>query len=136
MNALAAAPTEEQIRHLERHVLALPQVDLGTEHAVHGGLYVRQILIPAGTVATGAIHKVPHVSLMVYGDITVSTPAGMERITGPRLWLAGPGKKRVGFAHSDTLWLTVHRCESTTPEAAESELFDDVDQLTNHRLLT
>lgn len=136
MTTLVTAPTEAQIRELERHVLALPQADLSTEHAVHGGLYIRQILIPAGTVATGAIHRVPHFSLMVYGDITVSTPAGMERLSGPRLWLAGAGTKRVGFAHADTLWITVHRCDSSTTEGAEQELFEESGMLINRRALT
>lgn len=129
-----SALTIAAIQRLEAHLLQLPQADLDTTHAVHGGLYVRQIMIPAGTVMTGATHCIPHCSVMIYGDMTVSTPAGMERVVGPRLWLAPAGTKRVGYAHADTLWLTVHRCDSTTPEAAERELFGEQD-LINRRAI-
>ena len=67
----------------------------------------RTILTPARTMLTGAEHLAEHLNIC-HGDITVWTEAGMRRLTGYHVIPSQPGAKRVGWAHADTHWTTIH----------------------------
>ena len=87
----------------------LPQVNIPVKHYIHGGMYGREITIPAGTILTGQIYKFNHFDIMISGDITVSTDTGeIKRFTGYNLFEGMAGKKRAGYAHEDTRWITFH----------------------------
>ena len=47
---------------------------------------------------------------MVYGDITVTTDEGAARINGYAVKEGTIGKKRAGYTHSETKWLTLTPC--------------------------
>ena len=102
----AALPSGDQLAELERLILAVPQIDLQTQHELLGKVYSRTIYIPAGTVLTGATHKKDHINI-VFGDITVSTDDGMKRLIGHHVIPTKAGIKRAGFAHVDTIWTTL-----------------------------
>lgn len=140
MNALAEAeilaldrPTRAKVETLEAEILQLPQVDLQTTHELSGGVYARTIVIPAGTVLTGASHKKDHINIM-QGDITVSTDEGMKRLTGQHVIPTKAGMKRVGFAHTDTIWTTICQTFLTEIDAIEAELVEEPERLQSRTL--
>lgn len=108
---LPDVPTRQQIERLEAVLLQAEAggagVELATWHHFAAGLVARTILIPAGTMLTGAAHKAEHLNI-AHGDITVWTEQGMRRLTGFHVLPSLPGAKRVGWAHADTHWTTVH----------------------------
>lgn len=110
----------ECVRRLEVEILELPQVDLSTENLVHGGMCARTILIPAGTVLTGAQTNMDNVCI-VSGDIEVTTDAGVQRLTGYHVLPAKAGAKRAGVAFADTWWTTIWPTELTDIAAIEDE---------------
>lgn len=94
---------------LEAAMLELPQVDIPVEHFFGDQVYLRKILIPRGTMATGRIQKFEHISIVISGDMTVwNEHDGLVRVKGPAITVVKPGTKRVGYAHEDTLWATAH----------------------------
>lgn len=98
-----------KILECEEKYKDLPQVDIPPIHHIHGGMYGREITIPKGTILTGQIYKFDHFDIMVSGDITVSTDTGeTKRLTGFNLFKGMHGKKRAGYAHEDTRWITFH----------------------------
>lgn len=136
MSAVPAipGPTQEQIKRLEMLNLQLPQIDLQTKHYFANGLYAREIFIPAGTGLTGAAHRTEHLSI-VNGDIEVSTDEGMRRITGHAVLVCAPGKKRVGYAHADTYWTTLHATDERDLDKLERLLTDEAEHLQTRRLV-
>lgn len=118
------ATPRAQVEDLEQHILAVPQVDLGTQHVLNGGMYARTILIPAGVVLTGATHKTDHINI-VHGDITVTTDAGPVRLTGYHVLPTMAGSKRAGIAHADTMWTTICKTGQTDLAAIEDELVEE-----------
>lgn len=97
------------ILEYEKVAKNLPQVEIPVRHVVHGGMYAREITIPKGTILTGQIYKFDHLDIMISGDITVSTDTGdIKRLTGYNCLEGLSGKKRAGYAHKDTTWITVH----------------------------
>lgn len=121
---LAPVPTREQIERLEAAMRELPPVEIPPRHYFADGLYAREITIPAGTLVTGKIHRTEHLNIVSKGDITVWTEDGMKRVRAPFALVSRPGTKRVGYAHEDTVWTTIHATRETDLEALERELIE------------
>lgn len=97
-------------------------VEIETNHHFAPGVYCREVVIPKGTTLTGKIHKTEHLNVISKGDITVWTEDGMKRIKAPAMIVSKPGIKRVGFAHEDTVWTTIHPTHETDLEKLEAQL--------------
>lgn len=121
----------EKILKYEEVAKQLPQVEIPVNHYIHGGMYGREITIPKGTVLTGQIYKFDHFDIMVSGDITVSTDDDEpRRLTGFNLFKGMSGKKRAGYAHEDTHWITFHPYDGEDGEEIQkfitAENFDEL----------
>jgi len=135
MNDLTKDPAEMQAKivALEQEMLQHPEAHLALEpvHHFSKGIYARELLIPAGVLLTGKVHKHENLNI-VNGDITVWTDEGMKRLTGHHILVSAPGTKRVGYAHADTIWTCVHATESTDLEEIERlmvcDSFDEYQQ--------
>lgn len=110
---------EGMMRQVESHIEIKPV------HRFAKGLYAREIFIPKGTLLTGKIHKQEHLNIVAKGDISVLTEAGPQRVQAPCTIVSQPGTKRVGYAHEDTVWITVHATDVTDVEKIDSELVVD-----------
>lgn len=96
----------EKICQLEDVLLTYPQVEIPVVHRFSGGIYAREITIPKDTFLTGAIYKDDHFDVMVYGDVTVTSDDGKKRLTGFNIFEGKSGKKRAGYTHEETRWIT------------------------------
>ena len=130
-NSKSFVPSREQIERLEAAMMTMPQLEIQTTHYFANGLYAREVLIPAGCLLTGKIHKSEHLNIVSAGRIVVWTEDGMAEISAPYTMVSRPGTKRVGMALEDTVWTTIHATEITateiTPEvlvALEAELIE------------
>ena len=117
-------PSIEAVRDLEQCLLDHPQVDLGVSHVIHGGMCARTGMIPAGTVLTGALTNMDNICVM-YGDITVTTDEGAQRLTGFNVLPAKAGAKRAGVTHSDTWWTTILQTDLTDIVSIEDAMTDE-----------
>ncbi len=115
-------PVRDAIRRLEQEILECVPAEMPVEHFFAQGLYARSLSIPKHCVLTGAIHKHEHINILAKGDITVVTDDGPVRIQAPYVMVSRPGTKRAGFAHEDSVWITVHACEASDVESAEQLL--------------
>lgn len=111
-----------KILRLESEMRAMPQVEFETTHHFSHGVYVRTIRIPAGSLLTGKMHATDHLNIVSQGDISVLTEDGIQRIKAPAIIPAKAGMKRVGFAHADTVWTTIHGTNETDLDRLEAEL--------------
>ena len=128
----------EFILAVEGKMRELPgQMEIEPIHHFSKGIYARELRIPAGTLLTGKIHKFENLNIISQGDISVFTEEGVKRIQAPCTLVSPPGTKRIGYAHTDTVWTTIHATEETDLQALESELiaasfeeFEQFQQLT------
>lgn len=130
---LAALPTVEDVRGLEAVMAQFPQTEVPVEHLVHGLMYARTALIPAGQALVGALTNADNICV-VCGDITVTTDTGVRRITGYEVLPAMAGRKRVGFTHSDTWWTVVFQTDLKDVEAIENSITSEPEQMLSRRL--
>lgn len=132
VHMLAGTPDPDAVRAIEQLMLMLPQIDLHTTQAAHGGICSRAILIPADTVLTGAQTNLDNLCA-VLGDIEVTTDQGPRRLTGFHLLPANKGAKRMGRTLAPTLWITMWRTDLTDPVAIEDEMTHEAEGLQTRR---
>jgi hypothetical protein len=104
------AEMRSKILALEAAMLAMPerQVQLEVIHHFAPGVYMRELRIPKGTTLTGKIHKTEHLNILSQGKLEVLTEDGVKLLSASTVIKSQPGIKRVGHAHEDSVWITVH----------------------------
>ncbi len=104
--ALAHAPEFDK---LEAAMACAPQACCPVSHRFTPGLYIREILLPAGTLLTSAIHKTEHPFVVSAGIVRVMEP-GQPPVTieAPYTGITTPGTRRLLYAIEDTIWTTFH----------------------------
>ena len=122
--AIQADP-RSKILAMEEEMRKRPQLVIEPVHYFAHGLYAREITIPKGTLLTGKIHLSEHLNVISKGDISVMTDEGVKRIVAPATIISKPGIKRIGYAHEDTVWTTIHACSETDVEKIEAALVCD-----------
>ena len=86
------------------------------------GMYARALSIPKDCVLTGAIHRQDHLSILLKGEMTITSEYGPQRIRAGDVFVTRAGAKKAGFAHEDSVFLTVERTDETTEAAAQEQL--------------
>lgn len=119
---IPAAVMRERVNCLESVLNHAPQVDCPVRHMFSEGRYIREIMLPAGTVITGAIHKTAHITYLSKGRIRLVTPAGVKEYVAPRIFASPPGVKNAVYAIEDTVWTSIHRTSTQDVNALVSEL--------------
>lgn len=113
----------EKLYLMQKGIAELPHVDCQLKHVFAPGVYARTIFIPKNTVMVGKIHRHAHINILSQGVVSVLTESGgVERLVGPLTMVSEPGTKRGLFAHSDTVWTTIHLTDSTDLEVIEDEV--------------
>jgi hypothetical protein len=100
--------TIDKILAFEELLKQQPQLDLKVINHFSHGVYARELLIPAGTILTGEIHKHSNLNLLMKGKIKVSIGDEIELIEAPFIVVSPPGTKRVAEALTECVWVTVH----------------------------
>lgn len=124
MKALAEARAD--ILKLEDAIRALGGThECQIKHFFAPGVYARAMFIPADTLVTGKIHLTEHLSIMAKGHMSVSNEGDSVDFVAGDVILSKPGAKRAGYAHEDSVWITIHATELTEPEEIEAEITVD-----------
>lgn len=128
--------SRQQILNIEDKIKQMPGHLEGDcfllKHSFAGGMYVREIIIPKNTMLVSKIHKFEHPVFVMEGDISILADGVIKRIKAPCSLISPAGAKRVGFAHENTRWITVHKTNETDLEKIEEEIiaksFDELSQ--------
>jgi len=98
------------------------------EEKLVNGLYSRRLFIPKGTFLTGRIHRKPYIDIFISGRVTVKNFFADGRVDTAevvshfRYFEGLPGRKRVLYAHEDTVWVTVDPVKTNDITKAEEEM--------------
>lgn len=113
-------------------------VDIETSGFLCNGLYVRTVLIPAGTYLTSKLHNTDHPFILSAGEIIIYTEDGGEQhLKSPFIDITPKGTRRFAKAVTDCLWTTIHRTDHTTEEEIEKEvIFERINPLLMNKEIT
>lgn len=120
---VTSAPSRVVLPQLtEREMLAMEQVECPVIHRFGPGVYIREVLIPAGTFAVGHHQNFEHQNIMLKGRVTVQNEDGStSELVAPTIFVGKPGRK-VGYIHEDVVWLNVYATTETDVEKLEAML--------------
>lgn len=114
-----------RIREIEEIVLKVPQIEMITHHVIHAGMYSRTIMVPKGTVLTGALVKIP-TTLIVCGTASVLIGDDEEvLVDGYHVLAASANRKQAFIAHEDTFITMSFKTTAQCVEEAEIEFTDE-----------
>lgn len=126
---------EDKIRSLPDQVAIS---DIPLEHLFAAGVYGRKIIIPAGIVMTGKIHKHECINVILKGKVEVATHDSATIYEGPISFISSRGSKRVLHTLEETHWMTFHGTTETDIEKIDEEFvcetFEEYDAFINTQL--
>ena len=117
---LTQADMNSKAMRLEEALKLGPTLDLEVTHTFGGDVYARQLYIPKGVTVVGEIHRTENLNMLIKGEISVTTDDGVKRLKAPAVIVAQAGAKRVGYAHEDTIWVTLHATKERDIEKIKS----------------
>ena len=122
MTSLAETGNMPEILRIQEILRALPQLDAPVQHYHIDGVYVRSLFMPAGTMATGKIHKFEGIGILAQGRLRIANAQDTKIIEAPYVMVDKPGIKRLVYAETDVTFITIHKVTSTSIEDIEKEL--------------
>ena len=108
---------------VEAECLALPQADCPVVHHFGPGIYVREVLMPAGFVV-GHRQRTEHLNVMLTGVVDMIDDVGnLKRLVAPLIFTAPPGRK-VGFVLEPVRWQNIYATSETDIDTLEAMFLD------------
>lgn len=96
------------VERIEQFMLSEQQVECSVIHRYGPGVYIRELMIPAGTLAVGHHQNFEHTNIMLKGRVTMLNDDGStSEVVAPALFVGKPGRK-IGYIHEDMVWLNVY----------------------------
>ncbi len=116
---------DEMIDRVEQQMLEIGADEFETSGFFVGGMYVKTVVIPAGSYLTSRVHKQDHPFILSQGSMVIFTQDGGEQeIHAPYIDITLAGTRRFAKAITDCLWTCVHRTDKTTHEEVEEEVVE------------
>lgn len=122
----------DKVRKLESLSLRMPQVDIETSHFIHGGIYTRTIMIPAGVMITGVLIKVATI-LIIQGDVTAYIGDNTIELHGYNILPASANRKQAFVAQTDTYMTMIFPSKAKNIKEAEEEFTDETHMLISRK---
>lgn len=96
------------VAKLEASMLQLPQAECPVKHYFGPGVYIREVTIPADTLAIGHEQRFEHVNILLKGIvILVGDDGELIELRAPMTYVGKPGRK-TGYVVEETVWQNVY----------------------------
>lgn len=104
----------------EQTLLQMPQVECSVVHHFGPGVCIREVFMPAGTLAIGHKQKFDHLNIMLRGKVMIVKDDGSTQVlTAPMIFTSKAGRK-IGYVLEDMVWQNIYATELTDPDAVEA----------------
>jgi hypothetical protein len=114
-----------KIDTLLREISARPQVECPVQHFFGPSIYIREVVMPAGTVVVGKSHKHDHLCNMVEGRMIVVNEDGEQReVVAPSVFMAKKGRK-TAYILETVRFQNIYSTDETDVEKLEHMLVED-----------
>ena len=115
-----------KIDALFQEVLDLPQADCPVSHHFGPNIYIREVVMPAGTVVVGKYHKHDHMCNMIEGRMIVVNEDGEQvELVAPTVFMAKKGRK-TAYIIETVRFQNIFSTDETDVEKLEHMMVDDL----------
>ena len=129
------ANVHAQLPATTKEMLAMPQATCPVVHHFGPGLCVREVSMPAGTLAIGHEQKFEHMNVLLKGSVMVINDDGTTKtLTAPLMFVGKPGRK-VGYVLEDLVWQNIYATELKDVDAVEAHFVRKCDEWQQDQLL-
>lgn len=106
-------------------VLKQPQIDCPVTHHFGPSIYIREVVMPAGTVVVGKPHKTEHMCNMISGRMIVVNEDGDRMdVVAPCVFMAKKGRK-TAYIIETVRFQNIFSTDETDIEKLEDMLVDN-----------
>lgn len=106
----------EKVFALENSMVEIEPAECPIRHFFAPGQYAREMTVPKGVVAVGAIHKTDNLVILSKGRMLLATPGGPVEIAAPHTMICKAGTKNSAIALEDSVWTNFFPTEETDTE--------------------
>ncbi len=99
------------------------QIDIPVEHIFSAGVYIRQIVIPAGTLIMGKRHRYECCNILLKGTLLVYVDEDKPPVpmSGPVIFTTPPGTKKFAYCKEEAVFLNIIPTKETDPDEIERQ---------------
>jgi hypothetical protein len=116
------------IKSMELTMLKEDQVSCPVYHHFSPGIYIREVHLPAGTLAIGHKQKTVHLNVFLKGRVTMVNEDGSTyELSAPQIFTSQPGRK-FGYIHEDVVWLNIYPTNETDISTLEDTFLEKSDE--------
>jgi hypothetical protein len=116
----------DKIDALMRELVSRPQVECPVTHHFGPNIYIREVVMPAGTVVIGKYHKHDHMCNMIQGRmIVVSEDGERAEVVAPCVFMAKKGRK-TAYILETVRFQNIYSTDETDVEKLEHMMVDDL----------
>jgi len=113
-----------KIEQVESHLLDLPQVECPVVHHFGPGIYIREVTLPAGTLAIGHAQRFEHLNIMLTGAVAMVGDDGQTKVLrAPMIFVGKPGRK-LGYVLETCIWQNVYATDERDIDKLETMFLD------------
>ena len=115
----------DKINALMHEMLKHPQVECPVSHHFGPNIYIREVVMPAGTVVVGKPHKTEHMCNMISGRMIVVNEDGEQtEVAAPAVFMAKKGRK-TAYIIETVRFQNIFSTDETNIEKLENMLVDN-----------
>jgi hypothetical protein len=115
----------DKINALTHEMLKHPQVECPVSHHFGPNIYIREVVMPAGTVVVGKPHKTEHMCNMISGRMIVVNEDGEQtEVAAPAVFMAKKGRK-TAYSIETVRFQNIFSTDETDIEKLENMLVDN-----------
>lgn len=94
-------------------------------HHFAGGLYAKEMRVPAGVKIGKHVHDFDHFSVLLVGAVSLDLDGEKSKINAPALLTIKSGQQHVITALTDVVWHCIHATPETDPDKVDLALTGD-----------
>jgi len=100
---------------LEVRLAKLPQIEEQVDHIFSGGVYIRQLHVPDGSLIIGKRHRFETCNILMSGTMLLYSGEGRApvAITGPYQFTSAPNVKKMAYCVGDCVFMNIHPTDKT-----------------------
>ena len=121
MNELDVFKKRHDLLALEEELSEFDQVELPLLHDFMGGIYIRTVMMPKGSLVIGRRHRYKTCNFLLSGELSLymSDDGPVERFEGPHLFESDANVKKMLYMHTDCVFSTFHPSSETEVKELE-----------------
>lgn len=112
----------------ERELLAHPQVDCPVVHHFGPSVCIREVFMPAGTIAIGHRQKFDQLNIMIRGKVLIAKDDGTTQVLTAPMIFTGKAGRKIGYVMEDMVWQNVYSTDLKDASAVEDFFIEKSEQ--------